>query len=62
VQLQALLVTQGEEEGEGGASTEVFNGTLGKVSSFITTCKLYIRMKMIGVVVKEQIQWILSYV
>jgi len=41
--------------GARGASIEVFNGTLGKVSSFITACKLYIRMKMRGVVVKEQI-------
>ena len=40
----------------------MFDETLGKVSSFITTCKLYIRMKIRGVVVKEQIQWILLYV
>ena len=40
----------------------MFDRTPGKVSGFTTACKLYIRMKMRQVVVKEQIQWILSYV
>jgi len=52
---------------EGGASPkvakpQVFDGTPGKISDFIITCKLYLRMRMRGVVVKKQIQWILSYV
>jgi len=33
-----------------------------KILGFITACKLYLRMKMREVAVKEQIQWILSYV
>ena len=40
----------------------MFDGTSSKVSGFITTCKLYIKMKMRKVAVKEQIQWMLSYV
>ena len=38
-----------------------FNGSSRKVARFITACKLYIHMKMRGVSVEEQIQWVLSY-
>jgi len=59
VQIQALLAVQ-RIGGGGGASIEVakpqvFDRTLGKISGFITVYKLYIRMKMRGVVVEEQI-------
>jgi len=44
------------------AELQVFNETIEKVLGFITAYKLYIRMKMRGIVVEEQIQWILLYV
>ena len=72
-QIQALLAAQG---GAGGGGTErgttgpkvdvatpaIFNGETGKVGGFITTCRLFVRMKLRGVMVEEQVQWVLSYV
>ena len=57
-----MLTAQIEGDGAEGAavSTEVaklqvFNRTVSKVSSFVTTYKLYIRMKMRETAVKKQI-------
>ena len=74
VQIQALLAAQGGV-GAGGAGTEsnagahmevakpaIFNGEAGKVGGFITACRLYLKMKMKGTSVEEQVQWMLSYV
>ena len=73
-QIQALLVVQG---GVGGgvaatgsnagpnmevAKPAIFNGEVGKVGGFIMACRLYLKMKMRGTSVEEQVQWVLSYV
>ena len=38
------------------AKPPMFDGTLSKVSGFVTVCKLYIKMKMREAAVEEQIQ------
>ena len=44
------------------AKLAIFNGEAGKVGGFIMVCRLYLRMKMRGTSVEEQVQWVLSYV
>ena len=73
-QIQALLIAQGGVETGGeargsnvGAYMEVakpatFNREAAKVGGFITACRLFLRMKLRGVTVEEQVQWVLSYV
>jgi len=73
-QIQALLAAQGGA-GAGGAAMgpnvgshmevaklAIFNGEAGRVGGFITACRLYIKMKLRGNMVEEQIQWVLTYV
>ena len=73
-QIQALLAVQGGAGVGGGAmgsnagphmevaKPAIFNGEAGKVGGFITACRLYLKMKLRGATVEEQVQWILSYV
>ena len=73
-QIQALLVAQGGAGGEGEAvgsnmrshmkvaKPAIFNGEAGKVGGFIMVCRLFLRTKIRGNTVEEQVQWILSYV
>jgi len=44
------------------AKPAIFNGEAAKVGEFITACRLFVRMKLRGSTVKEQVQWVLSYV
>ena len=73
-QIQALLAVQGGV-GTGGAATgsnmgshmevakpAIFNGEAGRVGGFIVACRLYIKMRLRGNPVEEQIQWVLTYV
>ena len=75
-QIQALLAAGGGEAGatEIGmtgsnmgphmevAKPAIFNREAGKVGGFVTTCRLYLRMKMREATVEEQVFWILSHV
>jgi len=74
VQIQALLAAQGGA-GVGGeargsnmgshmevAKPAIFKGEAANVGVFIMAYKLYLRMKMRGTSVEEQVQWVLSYV
>jgi len=62
-QIQALLAGRvgGERRRGKGAHKEIVkplvsNGETGKVSVFITACKLYIKAKMLEAMVEEQVQ------
>ena len=73
-QIQALLVAQGGVGGGGGAvgsntgshmevaKPAIFNGEVGRVGGFIIACRLYIKMRLRGNTVEEQVQWALTYV
>ena len=74
VQIQALLAAAGGvggERGTAGANTgahmevakpAIFNGEAGRVGGFVTACRLYIKMRLRGNTVEEQVQWALTYV
>jgi len=73
-QIQALLAAAGGAGGERGvvgpntgshmevAKPAIFSGEVGRVGGFITVCRLYIKMKLRGNMVEEQVQWVLTYV
>ena len=71
VQIQALLAAVGGTEGMATVSNlgphiemakpAIFNREVGKVGRFIMVCKLFLRMKLRGVTVEKQVQWVLSY-
>ena len=44
------------------AKLAIFSGEAGRVGRFITACRLYIKMKLRGNTVEEQVQWVLTYV
>ena len=44
------------------AKPAIFNGEAGKVGGFIMAYRLYLKMKMRGTSVEEQVQWVLLYV
>ena len=67
MQIQALLVQAGGAGGERGtmwsnmgshmevAKPAIFNREVGRVGGFITACRLYIKMKLRGNTVEEQV-------
>jgi len=73
-QIQALLAQAGgagRERGTTGsnmgfhmevAKPAIFNREAGRVGGFIMACRLYIKMKLRGNMVEEQVQWVLTYV
>ena len=40
----------------------VFNGKANRVGEFIIACRLYLKIRMRGTTVEEQIQLVLSYI
>ena len=69
-QIQALLAAAGER-GPAGSNTgshmevakpAIFSREAGRVGGFIMACRLYIKMRLRGNTVEEQVQWVLTYV
>jgi len=44
------------------AKPPVYSGESGKVLGFVTACKLYIKARMMGVTVEEQVQSVLLFI
>jgi len=69
IQIQALLAAAGSAETGSNmgphmevAKPAIFNREAGKVGGFIIACRLFLRMKLGGAMVEEQVQWVLSYI
>jgi len=68
--LQAIIVGRGRTAAKGSitgpniemAKLPVFSKKTSRVAKFIITYKLFLRMKIRGVAVEKQIQWVLLYV
>ena len=43
------------------ATLSLFNRKVSKVKGFVTAYKLYLRMRMRGMIVEKQVQWMLTY-
>ena len=73
-QIQALLTVVGGAGGERGtmgsntgsymkvAKPAIFSREAEKVGGFITACRLYVKIRLRGNTVEEQVQWALTYV
>jgi len=68
-QIQVLLVEEVGGERKGGeeahrevAKPPIFSREVEKVLGFITACKLYIKARILEVMVEEQFQWVLSFI
>ena len=69
-QIQALLAAAGERGPAGSnmgshmevAKPAIFSREAGRVGGFIMACRLYIKMRLRGNTVEEQVQWVLTYV
>ena len=44
------------------AKPQLFNGASLKISGFVMECKLYIRNRLAGATVEEQVQWVLLHI
>jgi len=68
LQEQITILSEQVAVGRGAAANlevakpQVFDRTSSKISGFITACKIYRKARIRGMLVEEQIQWILSYV
>ena len=69
-QITALTAQVEAERGVGGgavvatkvAKPQIFDRTPSKVSRFVRACRMYIKMRLREAPVKEQINWVLTYV
>ena len=69
-QIQALLAAAGERGPAGSnmgshmevAKPAILSGEAGRVGGFITAYRPYIKMRLRGNMVEEQVQWVLTYV